>query len=559
MKVFYLGLVLCAGINGFCQSQQIRNPILAGFYPDPSICKANGKYYLVNSTFAYFPGITIFESENLAGWKQLGHVLTRPSQLKLEGAGVSRGLFAPAIRYHNGLFYLTCTLIDKGGNFVVTAKDPAGPWSDPIWIPEVNGIDPSLFFDNNGKAYLIYNSVAPDNKPFYEGHRTIRMYEFDIFKMKIIGEEKILVNGGTDLSKKPIWIEAPHIFKKDNYYYLICAEGGTAFNHSEVVFRSDKANGPYVPYEKNPILTQRQLDPSRKNPITSTGHADFIETDSGEWWAVFLGCRPYEDDYYNLGRETFFAPVSWKDGWPIIDPDHAEVQYHYPIAVKSGRVKNEFSGNFTFTDNFDNDKLDSRWIFLRANDKPWYNLSDRKGFLSLQLQPLTCAEKLNPSFIAHRQQHLRGSATTSISFTPQSPNEKAGIVIFQNETHFYFLCKSIENNESVIQLYKSKEADSSMDLIAFQKLSNRSVDLQLKIEAKGNTYAFLFSTNGKDWITLQDNIDAKFLSTKIAGGFVGCVFALYATSQGQPSNSKTYFDWFKYQGDDDVYKNKKQN
>lgn len=555
MKTFFLGLVLCTGINGFCQStQQITNPVLAGFYPDPSVCKANGTYYLVNSTFAYFPGITIFKSQNLLDWEQLGHAMDRPAQLDLDGAGVSRGLFAPTIRFNNGVFYIVCTLIDHGGNFLITAKDPAGPWSNPIWIPEVNGIDPSLFFDENGKTYLIYNSVAPDDKPLYDGHRTIRMREFDINTMKVVGAEKILVNGGTDLNKKPVWIEAPHILKKGDFYFLICAEGGTGYNHSEVVFRSSNVDGPYVPYEKNPILTQRHLDPSRKNPITTTGHADFVETDSGEWWAVFLGCRPYESDYYNTGRETFLAPVQWKDNWPTIDPDHVEIQYRYPINVKSSKSKNEFSGNFAFVDKFDQEKLGVRWTFLRTPRENWFSLSERKGFLSLQLRPETCAEKKNPSFIAHRQQHLRGSASTSLSFKPQSNNEKAGLTLFQNENHFYFLCKSVENDDAVVQLYKSKDNDSSMELIAFQKLKTGTDNLQLKIEAKGKTYSFLFSPDGNHWITLQDNVDAKFLSTKTAGGFVGCMFALYATSQGQPSNSKAYFDWFSYQGEDKVYK-----
>ena len=219
------------------------NPIIAGFHPDPSICRVGKDYYLVNSTFAYFPGINVFHSRDLVHWQLIGYVLNRPEQLNLDGQGVSRGLYAPAIRYHNGLFYVTCTLVDIGGNFVATAKDPAGPWSKPVWLPEINGIDPSLFFDD-GKTYIVYNSIPPGDKPLYNGHRTIRIHEFDPESVKVRGDEKILVNGGTNIEKKPSWIEGPHILKKDGVYFLIAAEGGTEDQHSEVVFKSENVYGP---------------------------------------------------------------------------------------------------------------------------------------------------------------------------------------------------------------------------------------------------------------------------------------------------------------------------
>jgi len=195
------------------------NPILAGFYPDPGITRVGEDYYLVLSTFAYFPGVPIFHSKDLVNWEQIGNVLDRPEQLDLDGLGVSKGIFAPTIEHHEGVFYMVTTLVGNGGNFVVTATDPAGPWSNPVWLPEVNGIDPSLFFDDDGKAYIIYNSDAPDNKPLYDGHRTIRMFEFDYEALKTVGQNYILVNGGVDISKKPVWIEGPHIYKKDGLYY----------------------------------------------------------------------------------------------------------------------------------------------------------------------------------------------------------------------------------------------------------------------------------------------------------------------------------------------------
>ncbi|HMP92368.1 MAG TPA: glycoside hydrolase family 43 protein, partial [Phnomibacter sp.] len=312
------------------QAQGINfvNPILKGFYPDPSIVKVNNDYYLVNSTFSFYPGLPIFHSTDLKNWKQIGNAIERNSQMQFLNQRTTRGLFAPGISYNNGTFYIACTNIDYRGNFVITAKNPAGPWSDPVWLPKVRGIDPSIDFVD-GKAYIIFNSDAPDNKPLYSGHRTIKMYEFDPVKLEVIGEEKILVNGGVDLSKKPVWIEGPHLFKRNGWYYITAAEGGTSVNHSQVVFRSKEVWGPYVPWDKNPILTQRHLPADRKDPITSTGHAQLVDGPDGKTYAVFLACRPYTGDYYNTGRETFIAPVDWVDEWPVINPGKEEVQYAY--------------------------------------------------------------------------------------------------------------------------------------------------------------------------------------------------------------------------------------
>ncbi|MCK9483345.1 MAG: glycoside hydrolase family 43 protein [Candidatus Marinimicrobia bacterium] len=538
------------------QKTSYSNPILAGFYPDPSICRVGENFYLVTSTFAYFPGIPVFQSRDLVNWKLIGHVMDRAEQMNLEGLGVSEGIFAPAIRFHDGLFYVTCTLVGGGGNYVVIARDPAGPWSNPSWLPQINGIDPSLFFDDNGKAYIVYNSIAPEDKPLYEGHRTIRMYEFDYKNLKVIGEEIILVNGGTDISKKPIWIEGPHIFRKDDYYYLMCAEGGTSWEHSEVVFRSENVAGPYIPYEKNPILTQRHLDPNRPNPVTCTGHADLVMTKSGDWWAVFLGCRPYLPEYegfFNTGRETFMAPVKWIDGWPVINPESGTVQYSYPLPLElenADEVVTPYSGNFQITDNFDAESLDPNWVFLRTPHTKWYSLSDHPGSLAIQLRPETCSGKSNPSFIGRRQQHLRGSTSTAMNFMPATETEKAGLLVFQNETHYYYLCKSLEKGQAVVQLFKS-------DTLLISQKIGKGRDIQMKIIAEGAYYSFYYATKPNKWILLKDQVDARFLSTRVAGGFVGCMYALYATSSGKPSSAVAYFDWFEYVGNDEIYINTK--
>ena len=300
-----------------------RNPIFAGFYPDPDICRVGDDYYIVNSSFAYFPGIPIFHSRDLVNWTLVGHVVDRPGQLDYDGLGVSRGIFAPALSHHAGLFYLVCTFVDAGGNFLMTAAKPEGPWSDPVWLG-FDGIDPSIFFDDDGRAWLVNNGQPPDDMPSYDGQRAIWLQEFDIAGKRPVGPREIIVNGGANPADHPVWIEGPHLFKKDGWHYLICAEGGTSEGHSEVVFRSRSVRGPYSPGPANPILTQRTLAANRPDPVTCTGHADFVETAAGEWWAVFLGCRPYEGNMYNTGRETFMLPVSWVDGWPsVVAPGQA--------------------------------------------------------------------------------------------------------------------------------------------------------------------------------------------------------------------------------------------
>lgn len=566
LNVVFLLIVFAFVDHLAAQENRFSNPILAGFHPDPSICRVGKDYYLVTSTFSYFPGIPVFQSRDLVNWKLIGHVLDRPEQLNLDGQGVSRGLFAPSIRYNKGLYYVVCTQVDRGGNFIVTAQSPAGPWSNPVWLKEINGIDPSPFFDDDGRAYILYNSIPPENKSLYDGHRTIRMTEIDIAALRVIGSETILVNGGVDITKKPVWIEAPHIIKKNGIYYLIAAEGGTAEQHSEVVFRSKNVDGPYVPFEKNPILTQRNLDPKREFPITSTGHADFVQTESGSWWAVFLGCRPYrpsDQNYFNTGRETFLAPVDWKGEWPVINPGNEQVQYQYPLPIIPDALPGAVprGGNFVIRDNFENPELNPEWAFLRTPKERWYNLTERKGWLAIRVRGETCAEQVNPSFLGHRQQHATGSASVSLDFSPKGENEKAGLLIFQNESHFYFLCRSLLGGKSVIQLFSSVAAKNQvqpMQLLASYELPARVGihPVRLRIEAKGPTYSFLYSTGEGTWTLLKDGVDARFLSTRAAGGFVGCMYALYATSLGAPSTSTAYFDLFEYSGNDEVYRSR---
>lgn len=549
---YFLLILIFIGNSAYGQLTY-NNPILAGFYPDPSICRVGDDYYIVNSSFAYFPGLPIFHSTDLVNWKQIGSAMNRNTQLQLGDAGVSRGLFAPTLRYHDGLYYIMCTNVSKGGNFIITAKDPAGPWSDPVFTPDASGIDPSLFFDDNGKVYITYNSEAPGNKPLYDGHRTIRIIEYDMDHKRTIGDNKIIVNGGTDLKEKPVWIEGPHLYKINGWYYLMCAQGGTGFNHTEVIFRSKKVKGPYNSYKHNPILSQMNLHQDRKNPITSTGHADLVETPNGKWYAVFLGCRPYKDDYYNTGRETFLLPVTFKDGWPVILAANKAVPYTCPVPRGSiTQVDNPYSGNFHFKDDFKTARLNDRYLFLRNPTTDLYKLHN--GHLILPLKATTASGKSNPAFIGFRQAHLKGYGAVSLDFTAKKENEKAGLMIFQSEYSFYFLCKSIKNGHPVVELYQSgNDSQPEPRLLAAASLSLESA-LKLKIVADGAKYSFLYATGGSDWQTLKAEVDGKLLSTKAAGGFVGSLYTMYGTSNGIETTNKAVYNWFEYKGNDDAYK-----
>ena len=515
---------------------QYLNPILTGFYPDPSIVRRGDDYYLVNSSFSYFPGVPLFHSRDLVHWTQIGSVLARPSQLAVDSAGISRGIFAPVIREHAGTFYMITTRADKG-NFIVTTSDPAGSWSDPIWLPDVDGIDPSLFFDDDGKAYVV-NNGPPIGKPLYDGHRAIWMQEFDVASKQMIGPRKLIVNGGVDISKHPIWIEAPHIFKRNGFYYLICAEGGTADQHSEVVFRSTSVWGPYAPGPINPILTQRQLDPSRSFPITSTGHADFVETQAGEWWAVFLGVRPYGDNLYNTGRETFLLPVRWDGDWPIILADRALVPYVHqrPALPAQPGASIPTAGNFTVRDDFESSNLAPYWTFIRTPREPFYDLSSHPGWLTLAAGSAPLGAHAHLSFVGRRQQHLNASASTAMVYAPDRPGEVAGLVAFETDDFNYLLGVTMVNGRRVVEVVRRDGRASPVQaVVASAPLDAPATDpIYLKIVARGSAYDFSYATRPDRWTPLVTGADGTLLSTKIAGGFssnfVGVMFGVYAYS-----------------------------
>lgn len=507
------------------------NPILPGWNSDPSVC-SNGKgdYFLVTSTFEYYPGVPLFHSRDLMNWKQIGYVLNRESQLRnFQGNGISQGIFAPAIAYnpHNETYYMITTNV-CAGNFFVKTKDPfGGNWSDPIMLPEVGGIDPSFFFDEDGKAYIVNNDDAPDNKPEYSGHRTIRIQEFDVDTDKTVGPRKILVNKGACPENKPIWIEGPHMYKINGYYFLMSAEGGTSDGHSEVIFRSDAPMGKFTPWEHNPILTQRHLNPERINPITCAGHADLIQAKEGDWWAVFLACRPINHKFENLGRETFIMPVKWsEDGFPYMTQEEDLV----PMIVCRDGVKRDSTlsfGNFEVKDDFDDTVLGMDWFTLRSSATGLYTLDDTPGYLTLKCADVCATEKKTPAFVCRRMQHHKFECSTRMWFDPEK-EEAAGILLFKDESHQYFL--GIDRNETGKEVFLRQIGESESKIVASQRIADDVKATDLKVVSTGTHYNFYYSEIKNDWKLLCKNIDAAYLSTAKAGGFTGTTIGMYAVS-----------------------------
>lgn len=504
-----------------------QNPVAAGFFPDPSITRRGDDYYMVLSSFSYTPGLPILHSTDLVNWQLVGHALSRASQVDMSGMQVSRGIFAPTIRYHDGTFYLITTVVDKGGNFILTATDPAGPWSDPIWLPEVEGIDPDIFFDDDGKVYISHNGEAP-GQALYEGHRAIWMWQYDPVKKAVLPDsKKLLVNGGVDLSTKPIWIEAPHIYKHNGWYYLVCAEGGTADQHSAVVFRTRSLNEPFVPYSDNPILTQRDLPADRANPITTAGHADLVQLPDGQWWAVFLATRVYQQSYFNTGRETFLLPVSWKDEWPTILPQGQEIPYR--LAAPTGLISSTGAltqtGNFNWRDEFDGQSLKLDWNLLREFDQSWLKLDGQNLILNAKAVGMDSLSQ--PAFIGRRQQHT--SFETSTSLVVPKGKISAGLVAFQSEQYHYYLGVKTTDGKTTVFLEQAKGGKPA--LIASQNLAASTEQMQLRIQGKAGDISFYYADQKGDWQQLGEVQDAKILSTQVAGGFVGTTLGVHARQE----------------------------
>jgi len=508
---------------------EYRNPVLTGFYPDPAVTRVGDRYYLVNSTFAYFPGIPVFESTDLVHWKLLGHAIDRPGQLDFSGLGTSRAVFAPSINHHGDTFYIFNTAVDNGGNYYVTAKNPAGPWSDPVWLKGVDGIDPSLFIDADGKAYLL-NNGPPEGTPRYEGHRAIWLQAFDLKTGQPFGPRKVLLDGGVEPAKNPIWIEGPHIYSRDGWYYLSCAEGGTGPQHSQVVLRARSPWGPFKPYGHNPILTQRDLPADRAGPIANAGHADLVEGIDGRWWAIFLASRIYGGGHYNTGRETFLLPVEWRDGWPVIlDPGKPiPSMLAGPSWMQPSASQAPMSGNFEWRDDFDGPALKPEWLSLRGAPS-WADLRGRTGQLLIAPQADGLESQGKPSFLGRRQQHLAFDSQTGLA-VPAAAGVTAGLAMYQDEQHWYVL--GVQRTATGAKVFVQRHVGTDTRVVAQARIG--AVDaLRLRIRGDAGRGDFDFDT-GQGWQSLRADEDIHVLSTDLAGGFVGVTIGPYARAEAAP-------------------------
>lgn len=505
------------------------NPILAGTYPDPSICRKGNDYYMVNSSFCYFPGIPVWHSTDLVNWKQIGYALDRPSQLTIkDGMGTNAGIYAPDIKYnpHNDTFYLIVTDIGGKGNIIVKSKDPAQGWSEPIRVREVGGIDPSFLFDTDGKCYIV-NNQSPAYPPEYDGHCAIWIREYDTETDRVCSPATVLVDKGVHPEERPIWIEGPHLYHIGDTYYLMAAEGGTGPQHSEVIFSSDKPTGPFTPCPINPILTQRDLPADREFPITCTGHADLVETPEGKWWAVFLGVLPYDGHHDNTGRNTFLLPVEWNEEQPIILPQGERVAtFGEKENMATGQL---LTGNFSYTDNFDTHQPDMKWITLRTPKSIWWKQAD--GVMELTPRPCTLSDKKQPSFLCRWVKHANYTASTRLDFTPQKAGELAGLAVFQDEKGHYVLGKRM-NTQGDCEVVVIRSDKEGFRVVARQPLGTKwqKKAIWLQIESKGSSYTFAYSRNGKKWHTLGTPQEGHIITTQYAGGFTGSSIGLYATT-----------------------------
>ena len=482
------------------------NPILPGFYPDPSICAVGDDFYLVNSSFAYFPGIPIMHSKDLAHWEQIGNACDRESQLPLGDTGHSRGLFAPTIRYHEGTFYIICTNVSYGGNFIITAQNPAGPWSEPHYIEGADGIDPSLFFDEDGTCYYIGTHPNPAGCQ-YDGDWYIWIQELDIENMKLVGEVHNVWNGAM---RNIIWPEGPHLYKIGEYYYIMHAEGGTGPDHAVTVCRSKNVYGPYENNFCNPILTHRHL--GRKYPIRYVGHADLVKTINDEWYMVMLAVRPLEG-YTTMGRETFLARVEWENDWPVVNPGVGRLTDTVEINLPKWTAYTAESNEYVFSTMR---QLPPEFMVLRNADKSHYSLEKGKGLLML-FDTHTLKEQASPSYLAFRQKHHHFIAKALLDVSNLSEDKRAGIAYVQN--NLYNLRVEVNGKMAEVILCE-KGTDRRVISMPLQG----SNPLEVSLEVDGLSAAVIIEGQK------SPEVDIRTLSTEAAGGFTGCTVGLYAVA-----------------------------
>lgn len=475
-----------------------KNPVISGFFPDPSICRVDDVYYLVCSSFQFFPGVPLFESRDLVNWTMIGNVLTRKNQLPLAGANSSSGIFAPTIRYHEGRFYMVTTNVTKGGNFYVYTDDIYGEWSDPVFV-EQNGIDPSLYFED-GRAYFMSNGTADD------GEEGIIQCEIDIATGRKLSKSICLWKGTGGR-----YLESPHLYHINGYYYLMASEGGTEYGHMVVYARAKQMNGPYENYRYNPVLTNRNVG---GYVIQGCGHGDLVEDTEGNYWMVHLGFRQIGlwVMHHITGREVYLVPVYFDEqGWFTAGEQGTTREY-----MEAGvfEVQQERWEKYDLSN-----LLPGReWCFLRNPNMENYQFSADE--IRLRGNELTLqATDGSPTFLALRQKEMNQYISCCVS----AETGEAGITCYMTERQHYDLAiRKTANGCEIFRRLVIGDACQEDHVIALP------VDCEVKLMIKATNYHYYFSANaaGRDYDL--GSAETKYLSTEIAGNFTGVVMALYA-------------------------------
>ena len=485
------------------------NPVIPGFYPDPSVCRLDDSFYLVASSFTYFPGVPIFRSADLVNWEQIGHVLDRTSQLDLsatEGWG-SFGTFAPTLRHHDGRFFMITTVVDptRMRNFFVTAADPSGPWSDPIEV-DIRGIDPDIAWDDDGTCWV-----------HFAGRGGINRVCIDDRSGALLSTPEVTWSG-TGMTS----VEAPHLVRNGDYWYLLVAEGGTERGHAVSVARASTPLGPWEPCPANPIVSHR----STGKPIQNTGHADLVEALDGTWWMVLLGVRPRGQTpmFHVLGRETFLAPVEWTDGWPRV----ADLELAMPYSPPGPEVVVDP----IFRDNFDDAELGPCWVAFRRPAAEFASLTARYGSLTLDGDADGLAG-VTPAYVARRQQHHEFRARARVSTGGAA---EGGLALLMDEHSWYSVglvdgLVAATARIGPLQQRIAEEPAPDGDIVVFVEAR--------PAEGGGPDLVVLGYEIGEERRQLAE-LDGRFLSTEVCTGFVGRTIGMYAVG------GRASFDWFDY-------------
>ncbi|MBD5807331.1 glycoside hydrolase family 43 protein [Limosilactobacillus walteri] len=486
---------------------KLINPILQGFYPDPSICSVNNKFYLVNSTFSYFPGIPIFESQDLVHWHQIGNAINRNSQIKLDGNEDNEGIYAPTIRYYNGTFYIIAdheTKKNKSGMFIITANKPEGPWSDPVYIKEADGIDPSLFIDN-GKFYFVATHSNSSGSKYF-GDNEIYLAELDPKSFQFISKKYPLWRGAL---RNVAWPEGPHIYKHNIYYYLVIAEAGTEFHHAITVARSRNIKGPYEGCPNNPIMTHRFLGVDY--PIKNVGHADFVETSLGEWYFVCLASRQI-GGYVITGRETFLGKIKWENDWPVLNPG-------YGILKRKDIINLEPRYYPTKPNEVRSIKEDPKFVYIKNPNLRHYWYRNKK--LQLIGSDNSITGKNSPTFIGIRESSTNNYFTVTFNNLIEH-NGEFGIVYYQNNQHF--IAFTIIENKNGRKLKVESKKKNASKVLWINDIKDNIKALKVKQSGLYLKFAYKVEDNFR-WIDCIAS--ATNLSTEVAGGFLGTVCGVY--------------------------------